>query len=70
MLLWSLVSEHEQKFDARCFHYGQVVDVFLLKLWQHELLNVAEQLGLGYHDLDSTILVVVGGDACCDEQVQ
>ena len=70
VLLWGLVSEHEQKFDASGLHHGEVVDVFLLKLWQHELLYVIEQLVLGYHDLDRTILVVVGGDACCDEQVQ
>ena len=70
VLIWRLISEHVQELNARGLHKRQFVNIILLKLWEHELLDVLIQSGVWDHDLDCAVLVIVRGYTGGNQKVE
>lgn len=70
VLIWDLVTEHVNKFDAGGLEQRQVFKVILDKLWVHQLLNVLEKGLLWDLKICCSIAVCVGRDARGDQKVE
>jgi hypothetical protein len=73
VIIWNLVAENVDEFDARRFQERQVINVLAfhdLQLRNHELLKVSLELFRANEQVSSSMLVGIATNARGDEQIE